>query len=167
MAADRVASARAGGHGRLSRGDNRRFVHGVLWVLRSGMRGLDMPERYGEYKSVDKRFTRWAATGVWDRMFQRPSEGWREPLWDDRLRRGEGAPASRFGPKRGASETALGRSRGGVTAKIHLPANELGLPLASHFTGGQTHGCPKPSCCWAIGRQRPRSPTRAAIPTLC
>ncbi len=29
--------------------DNRRFVHGVLWVLRSGMRWQDMPERYGKY----------------------------------------------------------------------------------------------------------------------
>jgi len=50
--------------------DNRRFVHGVLWVLRSGMRWQGMPERYGKYKSVHKRFTRWAAAGgVWDRIF--------------------------------------------------------------------------------------------------
>ena len=49
--------------------DNRLFVHGVLWVLRSGMRRQDMPERYGKYKTTHKRFTRWAATGVWDRVF--------------------------------------------------------------------------------------------------
>ncbi len=48
--------------------DNRLFVHGVLWVLRSGMRWQDMPERYGKYKTTHKRFTRWAATGVWDRV---------------------------------------------------------------------------------------------------
>lgn len=36
--------------------DNRRFVNGVLWVVRSGMRWEDLPERYGKYKSVHKRF---------------------------------------------------------------------------------------------------------------
>jgi transposase len=49
--------------------DNRRFVHGVLWVLRSGMRWQDMPERYGKYKTTHERFTRWAASGVWDKVF--------------------------------------------------------------------------------------------------
>ena len=49
--------------------DNRRFVNGVLWVIRSGMRWADLPERYGKYKSVHKRFVRWAKAGVWDRIF--------------------------------------------------------------------------------------------------
>lgn len=34
--------------------DNRLFVNGVLWVLRSGARWSDLPERYGKYKSVHK-----------------------------------------------------------------------------------------------------------------
>jgi transposase len=50
--------------------DNRTFVHGVLWVLRSGARWSDLPERYGKYKSVHKRFARWAASGVWDQVFR-------------------------------------------------------------------------------------------------
>src|SRR5947209_13812570 len=50
--------------------DNRVFVNGVLWVLRSGARGSDLPERYGKYKSVHKRFARWAASGVWERIFR-------------------------------------------------------------------------------------------------
>ena len=49
--------------------DNRLFVNGVLWVLRSGARWEDLPERYGKYKSVHKRFTRWARAGVWERVF--------------------------------------------------------------------------------------------------
>jgi len=49
--------------------DNRRFVNGVLWVIRSGMRWADLPERYGKYKSVHKRFLRLADRGVWDRLF--------------------------------------------------------------------------------------------------
>src|SRR4051794_10042544 len=50
--------------------DNRSFVNGVLWALRSGARWSDLPERYGQYKTVHKRFTRWAVNGVWDRIFR-------------------------------------------------------------------------------------------------
>ncbi|MGC2297883.1 MAG: IS5 family transposase, partial [Acidobacteriaceae bacterium] len=50
--------------------DNRVFVNGVLWVLRCGARWHDLPERYGKYKSVHKRFVRWTHSGVWDRIFQ-------------------------------------------------------------------------------------------------
>lgn len=49
--------------------DNRLFVNGVLWVLRSGARWSDLPERYGKWKTVHKRFTRWAKAGVWERVF--------------------------------------------------------------------------------------------------
>jgi hypothetical protein len=52
--------------------DNRLFVNGVLWVLRSGAHREDLPERYGEYRSVHKRFTRWAKAGVWEKVFTGP-----------------------------------------------------------------------------------------------
>lgn len=50
-------------------GDNRLFVNGCLWVLRSGAHWRDLPERYGKWKTLHKRFTRWAKAGVWDAVF--------------------------------------------------------------------------------------------------
>jgi putative transposase len=50
--------------------DNRLFVNGCLWVLRSGAHWHDLPERYGKWKTLHKRFSRWAKTGVWERVFK-------------------------------------------------------------------------------------------------
>ena len=49
--------------------NNRLFVNGVLWILRSGAHWHDLPDRYGKWKSAHKRFTRWAKAGVWERVF--------------------------------------------------------------------------------------------------
>jgi len=49
--------------------DNRLFVNGVLWVLRSGAFWQHLPERYGKWKTVHARFTRWAKAGVWEKVF--------------------------------------------------------------------------------------------------
>ena len=49
--------------------DNRLFVNGVLWVLRSGAHWRDLPERYGKWKTVHTRFSRWARKGVWEQVF--------------------------------------------------------------------------------------------------
>ena len=59
---------KAGDPGRTA-ADNRLFVNGVLWVLRSGAFWQHLPERYGKWKSVHARFTRWAKKGVWERVF--------------------------------------------------------------------------------------------------
>jgi len=49
--------------------DNRKFVNGVMWVLRSGAHWKHMPAEYGNWKSAHKRFTRWAKAGIWEKIF--------------------------------------------------------------------------------------------------
>jgi transposase len=60
---------KAGDAGRTA-ADNRLFVNGVLWVLRSGAHWHDLPPRYGKRKSVHTRFARWAKNGTWERVFE-------------------------------------------------------------------------------------------------
>jgi len=60
---------KVGDPGRSGR-DNRQFVNGVLWVLRSGAHWHDIPERYGKWKTVHTRFSRWAKAGAWERVFE-------------------------------------------------------------------------------------------------
>jgi transposase len=50
--------------------DDRRVVSGIVHVLISGCRWKDAPAVYGPRKTLYNRFVRWAAKGVWSRMFQ-------------------------------------------------------------------------------------------------
>ncbi|QLJ02774.1 transposase [Streptomyces sp. NEAU-sy36] len=47
----------------------------------------------------------------------------------------------RRGPERGLRDPALGRSRGGLTSKIHLACDGRGRPLGFVVTGGSTNDC--------------------------
>jgi len=44
--------------------DNRRVLNGILWVVRSGARWIDVPERYVRWNSVYHRCRRWSQAGV-------------------------------------------------------------------------------------------------------
>jgi transposase len=49
---------------------NRLFVEAVIWKFRSGAPWRDIPERFGDWKNIHKRFSRWAASGVWESLFK-------------------------------------------------------------------------------------------------
>jgi transposase len=54
--------------------DNRMFVEGVLWIVRTGAPWRDLPEAFGEWNSVFRRFSRWSQKGVWQRIFDAMSD---------------------------------------------------------------------------------------------
>jgi transposase len=54
---------------RSKRGD-RLFMNAVMWRVRTGAPWRDIPDRYGSWKTVYNRFARWAARGVWERIFK-------------------------------------------------------------------------------------------------
>ncbi|WP_374228279.1 IS5 family transposase [Streptacidiphilus sp. ASG 303] len=144
----------ADGRGRPWR-DHRQVVNGVLWRLRTGAPWRDLPERYGPWQTVYERFARWEADGTWARLLEHVQ------VRDDAVGRVEwtvsvdstvnrahqhAAGARKKGtqsgdeledPQRSAARQALGRSRGGLTTKVHLAVDGRGLPLSIVLTPGQ------------------------------
>lgn len=49
--------------------DNRLFVEAVLYRYRAGIPWRDLPERFGDFRVVHTRFSRWNRKGVWERIF--------------------------------------------------------------------------------------------------
>ena len=60
---------KAGDPGR-SGTDNRLFLEAVLWMVRTGAPWRDLPDLFGAWNSVFRRFRRWAQAGVFERLFQ-------------------------------------------------------------------------------------------------
>ena len=54
--------------------DNRMFIEGVLWIVRTGSPWRDPPEPFGAWNSVFRRFSRWSRKGVWRRIFEAMSD---------------------------------------------------------------------------------------------
>ncbi|SED11401.1 IS5 family transposase [Bradyrhizobium erythrophlei] len=68
----------------------------------------------------------------------RTDQGSRQQIPDARHHSGSCPPAGRE-RKRGAKTQELGRSRGGLTTKIHMRCDSLGRPLRFMLTAGQRH----------------------------
>lgn len=48
--------------------DHRLAVEGMVWKYRTGAPWRDVPERFGKWNSIYKRFTRWAVDGTWEKL---------------------------------------------------------------------------------------------------
>lgn len=51
--------------------DNRLFIDAVLYRYRAGIAWRDLPERFGDYRVIHTRHTRWSRCGVWEEIFMR------------------------------------------------------------------------------------------------
>src|SRR5438105_15107920 len=51
--------------------DHRITLNGIFWILHSGAQWREMPERYGNWKSVYDRFNRYRKNGMIDRILHR------------------------------------------------------------------------------------------------
>lgn len=56
------------------RSDGRRFLDALLWLTRSAGYWRDLPERFGPYQTVKRRYYRWIDQGVIDRIFETVSD---------------------------------------------------------------------------------------------
>ncbi|MEH2107347.1 IS5 family transposase [Nostoc sp.] len=116
--------------------DNRLFVEAVLYRYRAGIPWRDLPERFGNFRVIHTRFTRWSKTGVWQRVFQQLADDADNEyaMIDSTIVRAHQHSA---GAKGGSSTEAIGRSKGGLSTKIHATVDALGNPLSFHLTPGQ------------------------------
>ncbi|MFF3249112.1 IS5 family transposase [Streptomyces sp. NPDC002870] len=135
--------------------DDRRILNGMVYKIRTGVTWRDLPERYGPWKTVYTRFRRYALEGVFTRALQQIQAqaeavgdiDWLVQIDSTIVRAHQHAAAT--GRKGGGTggrnrreepdDHALGRSRGGLTSKIHLACDGRGRPLAILLTPGQRY----------------------------
>ncbi|WP_212749937.1 IS5 family transposase [Acinetobacter pittii] len=115
--------------------EHRNTLEGILYRMRTGIQWRDLPERFGRWNSVFKRFNLWSKKGVLQKWFQSISSD-NDPEWlfiDGSIVKAHqdssGAASS--------SDEAIGKSRGGSSTKIHLAVDSGGLPVYFEISGGQ------------------------------
>jgi len=121
------------GHVGATAKDNRLFVEAVLYRYRAGIPWRDLPERFGDPIKIHTRFSRWAKSGA--------NAGGRcgQRIRDDRQHHRTRTSALRRRSKKDGEDQAIGRSKGGLSTKIHAMVDALGNPLAFFLTAGQAH----------------------------
>ncbi|MEW2324954.1 IS5 family transposase [Streptomyces griseoincarnatus] len=144
---------------------DRQVINGMVYKIRTGISWRELPERYGPWQTVYTRFRRYAIDGVFTRALQQIQAradaagdiDWLVQIDSTIVRAHQHAAAT--GRKGGISgdepdDHALGRSRGGLTTKVHLACDGKGRPLALLVTPGQRHD----SVCARILLERIRVP---------
>jgi transposase len=125
------------GHVGVTAADNRLFVDAVLYRYRAGIPWRDLPRRFGDFRVVHLRHSRWSRAGVWRRIFERlrRDADHEYVMIDSTIVRAHPHSAG----AKGQAPQAIGRSRGGLSTKIHATVDALGNPTGVHLTPGQAH----------------------------
>jgi transposase len=121
----------------VARVNDRRVLNGIFWVLRSGAPWRDLPENFGPHTTCYNRFVRWRLAGVW-RGIMNALAGAHDSavqMIDTSIVRvhQHGACIARN------RRQSMGRSRGGLTSKIHAVVDSNGLPVRLALTTGEAH----------------------------
>src|SRR6201988_4266794 len=119
----------------VARVDDRRVLNGIFWVLRSGTPWRDLPDDFGPYTTCYNRFVRWRRAGVWGRIMNALAGA------HDAAGQMIDTPIVRV-HQHGACiirnrKQSMGRSRGGLTSKIHAVVDTNGLPVRLALTAGE------------------------------
>ena len=118
------------------RHDDRPYVEAMLWLLRTGCPWRDLPARFPNWRSVYTRWRRWVRAKLWARVLaalaaHHDPETYAVDATYVRVH-ADGTRA-----RGGYAAQAVGRSRGGLTSKIHLLTDALGNPVRFVITGGE------------------------------
>jgi transposase len=167
--------------GRPSKWTKRQLIDGIRWRVRTGAPWRDVPECYGSWQAVYGLFRRWQRDGAWARILaglQTRADAAGLITWevnvDSTIMRAHqhAAGARRRGglqrePPGGTAtepdDHALGRSRGGLSTKVHLACEQGQMPLSLVVTAGQRGDAPQFEAVMAgirvarPGRGRPRT----------
>ncbi|QOK58678.1 IS5 family transposase [Brucella suis bv. 1] len=124
--------------------DNRLFVDAILWMAANAAHWRDLPATFGKWTAVHARFRRWSHAGVWGRLFHALADtpDFEYVLIDSTISK---VHADAAGAKGGCEAACIGRSRGGLTTKLHAVVDAIGLPLRIKPTPGHYGDCPQAS----------------------
>ena len=117
----------------------RQTIEGIFYRLRVGCPWRDLPEIFGSWNAIHKRFNDWSRKGKLGAIFKtlviEPELEWE--FIDGSIVK---AHQHSSGAAQG-EETALGKSVAGNTTKIHMAVDAFGLPIHFRLTGGEVHEC--------------------------
>ena len=121
----------------VARVDDRRVLNGIFWVLRSGAPWRDLPEVYGPRTTCYNRFVRWQRAGIWQNIMNALAT-----LHDARVQMIDTSMVRVHQHAACIADSAsqsVGRSRGGLTSKLHAVVDANGLPVRLGLTPGEVH----------------------------
>ena len=117
--------------------DDRVVISGIIYVLKNNIPWRHLPKIYGKWRTVYSRFRRWCRQGIFQKIFTHFSSKLKKrciAMLDStyiKAHRTACSLASDGKPR------LLGRSRGGMTTKIHLLCTAGGQPMDFMVTGGE------------------------------